>query len=128
MKTATILISLFLLSSLPFAAFADPYDKTAVVASMRANAARLGAVKSAVAAQDFFAAAQAFFDYGKEAADMQKMDPPKGSKEEWVKIWKSFQDTAFIGVGACGERDAAKALKALDGLVALNKAGHPAFR
>ena len=59
---------------------------------------------------------------------MQKMDPPKGSQEDWVKIWNSFQDKAFIGIGACGERDAAKVLKALDDLVAVNKIGHPEFR
>lgn len=108
--------------------FAEPYDKGVVVSSMRANAARIGAIKTALGAKDFATAAQSFYDYGKDAVLMQKMDPPKGSKEEWTKIWVSFQDKAFIGVGACGERDAAKAAKVLDELVALNKVGHPAFR
>lgn len=128
MKFVSFMVALVLLVALPLSAFAAPYDKDVVVTAMRANVARVGAVKAAVAAQDFFAAAQAFFEYGKEAADMLKMDPPKGSVEEWVRLWKTFQDKAFLGVGACGERDAAKVLKALDELVAVNKVGHPTFR
>ena len=128
MRKSSILMLVLFWVGLSSAVFAEPYDKSVVVAAMRANVARMGAIKTAVNAQDFFAAGQAFFDYGKEAAAMQKMDPPKGSKEEWVKIWVSFQDKAFLGVGACGERDPAKALKLLDELAALNKVGHPAFR
>jgi len=128
MKLTSFLVALVLIVGLPGAAFAEPYNKETVVASMRANLARVGAIKAAVAAQDFYAAAQAFFEYGKEAADMLKMDPPKGSAEEWVRLWKTFQDKAFLGVGACGERDAAKVLKALDELVAVNKPGHSTFR
>ncbi|MFA6505464.1 MAG: hypothetical protein WCT14_05160 [Treponemataceae bacterium] len=126
-KSSLLLVVLFIVG-LSAAVFAEPYDKAATVAAMRANVARIGAIKKAVAAEDFFSAGKAFFDYGVEAAAMRKMDPPKGSQEEWTKIWAAFQDKAFVGVGACGERDAAKALKTLDELVALNKVGHPAFR
>ena len=98
-----------------------------MVAAMRANQARIGVIKAAVAANDFFAAGQAFFDYAREAAEMRKMDPPKGSKDDWIGVWSSFQDKAFMGIGACGERDAAKVLKALDDLVAVNKVGHSEF-
>jgi len=128
MKTSSFLVALVLLVALPLAAFAGPYNKDFVVAGMRANQARIGLVKTAVANQDFFAAAQAFFDYAKLAAELQKMDPPKGSKDDWVRLWNMFQDKAFLGVGACGERDSAKVLKALDELVAVNKIGHPEFR
>ena len=128
MKTVSFLVALALLVALPLSAFADPYNKDIVVAGMRANQARIGIVKTAVANKDFFAAAQAFFDYAKLAAALQKMDPPKGSKDDWVMLWNTFQDKAFLGVGACGERDAAKTLKALDDLVAVNKIGHPEFR
>jgi hypothetical protein len=128
MKTASFLAVLVLLVALPLSAFADPYNKDVVVAAMRANMARIATVKAAVANKDFFAAGQAFFDYAREAADMQKMDPPKGSKDDWIATWSTFQDKAFIGIGACGERDAAKVLKALDDLVAVNKGGHAEFR
>jgi len=95
---------------------------------MRANQARIDVVKTAVANNDFFKAGQAFFEYATLAARMQGMDPHKGSKGDWVRIWNLFQDKAFLGIGACGERDAAKVLKALDELVAVNKIGHPEFR
>lgn len=128
MRKSSFLLVAFLFAGLSSAAFADAYDKDAVVAGMRANVARVGAIKTAVAAQDFFAAGKSFFEYGALAAAMQKMDAPKGSQEEWSDIWVAFQDKAFEGVGACGERDAAKALKILDDIVAMNKVGHPAFR
>ncbi|MCX7028255.1 MAG: hypothetical protein NT061_12410 [Spirochaetes bacterium] len=128
MKTASFFVTLALLVALPLAAFAEPYNKDVVVTAMRANQARIGGIKTAVANKDFFAAGQAFFDYAKEASDMLKMDPPKGSKDDWARVWSSFQDKAFLGIGACGERDAAKVLKALDDLVAVNKIGHPEFR
>ncbi len=128
MKKVTFISMLILLVLLPLAAFAEPYDKDVVVASMRANVARVGFIKSAVAKNDYFAAAQAFFDYASEAARMQKMDPPKNSREDWLRLWNAFQDKALLGVGACGERDSAKVLKALDELVAVNKIGHSTFR
>ena len=128
MKKVSFIAVLVLLVLLPIATFAEPYDKNVVVAAMRANVARVGFIKTAVAKNDYFAAAQAFFEYASEAAKMQVMDPPKNSKEDWLKLWNMFQDKAFLGIGACGERDAAKVLKALDELVAVNKIGHPEFR
>jgi hypothetical protein len=128
MKRISILLVIVLMVGLPLALSAEAYDKEVVVQNMRANVARIGAIKAAVAAEDFFAAAQAFFAYSEEAAVLQKMDPPKGSKEEWAGLWGAFQYKALTGVGACGERDAEKALKILDELVAFNKVGHPMFR
>jgi hypothetical protein len=128
MKSVSFLLAIVLLVGLPLAVSADAYNKSVVVATMRGFAAKIGTVKTAVAARDFVAAAQALYDYGKSASDLAKMDPPKGSAEDWTRTWNLFQDKAFMGVGACGERDAAKVLKTLDELVALNKFGHPAFR
>ena len=127
-KVASFLVALALLFALPLSVSADPYNKDAVVAAMRANQARIGTIKAAVAAKDFLAAAQGFFDYAREASEMLKMDAPKASQEDWIRIWNSFQDKALLGAGACGERDPAKVLKALDDLVAVNKVGHPEFR
>ena len=128
MKKVSLLALFILMVMLPISAFAEPYDKDTVVAAMRANQARISVVKTAVANNDFFKAGQAFFDYASLAARMQAMDPPKGSKDDWVRLWNLFQDKAFLGIGACGERDATKVLKALDELVAVNKLGHPEFR
>ncbi len=128
MKKVSFIAVLILLVLIPISVVAEPYDKDVVVAAMRANVARVGFIKSAVAKNDYFSAAQAFFEYASEAARMQTMEPPKNSKENWLKLWNVFQDKAFIGIGACGERDSAKVLKALDELVAVNKIGHPEFR
>ncbi len=126
MKRSVIAIALVLLAST--AVLAAPYDKAATVAVMRANVARMQAIKAAAAAGDFNAAAQAFFDYAKAAQSAMLMDPPKGSKEDWNQTWQAFVDAAYRGVGACAEKDAAKVLKALDELVLVNKRGHSTFR
>jgi hypothetical protein len=128
MRKSITLVAIALLVGLPLALSADAYDKAAVVQNMHSNAARITVIKNAIAVGDFFAAGSAFFDYGSEAAAMQKMDPPKGSKDQWVKIWTDFQDKAFMGVGACGERNAEKSLKILDEIVGLSRVGHPTFR
>jgi hypothetical protein len=128
MKRSSLFLAIVLLVGLPLALSADAYDKAAVVENMHSNAARITVIKNAIAAGDFFAAGSAFFAYGSEAASMKMMDPPKGSKDQWVKIWTDFQEKAFMGVGACGERDAEKSLKILDEIVALSRVGHPSFR
>jgi len=108
--------------------WANPYDKAATVAAMRANAARIQTIKTAVAAGDYFAAAQSFFDYAKVAEYMLKSDPPKGSKDEWIAIWQAFEDQSLMAVGLCATKDSARILKALDDIVGLNKQGHTKFR
>ncbi len=122
---ALVFLAAFVMA-LPVAA--QSYDRDAVVAVMRGNGARLGTIKSAIAAKDIVATAQQFFDFGKGAAEMAKMTPPNGSAEEWLRIWSAFQDAAFKGVGAAGERDFAKMQKALDEILALNKQGHGMFK
>jgi hypothetical protein len=128
MRKSITLLAIAFLVGLPLSLSADAYDKAVIVENMRANVARITVIKNAVAAGDFFAAGNAFFEYGSEAAAIQKMDPPKGSKDQWVKIWVDFQEKAFMGVGACGERDAEKSLKILDEIVALSRVGHPTYR
>ncbi len=128
MKRVSVLLAIALLAGLPAALSADAYDKEVAVKAMRENVARMSIIKNALAAQDFHTAGKAFFEYGNDAAALAKMDPPKGSKEEWVKLWAAFQDKAFQGVGACGERDAAKSLKILDELGAFARPGHSTFR
>ncbi|MEI6877203.1 MAG: hypothetical protein WCL50_18985 [Spirochaetota bacterium] len=126
MKRSVIAIALVFLASV--AVIAAPYDKAATVTVMRANVARMQAIKAAAAAGDFNAAAQAFFDYAKAAQAEIQMDPPKGSKDDWIQTWQTFVDDAYRGVGACADKDAAKVLKALDELVSVNKHGHSTFR
>ena len=128
MKRLSVLLAIALLAGLPAALSADAYDKEVVVQAMRDNVARMSVIKNALAAQDFHAAGKAFFEYGDDAAALAKLDPPKGSKEEWIQLWAAFQDKSFQGVGACGDRDAAKSLEILNELGAFAMPGHSTFR
>jgi len=128
MKRALPFLVAAFIAALPLAVSAGPYDKAAVQTNMRANGARLQAIKAAIGGMDYSAASAAFVDFGKEAVALQKMDPPKGSKDDWVKTWKSFEDAAARGVAACVAKDAAAAQKALEEIQAIMKYGHPTFR
>ncbi len=128
MKTLKLAVGLVLFSIAPMLVFAAGYDRAKTLEVMHANVARVGAIKTALGSQDYFAAAQAFFDFAKAVNDMQNMDPPKGSKDDWIKAWAAFQDSALKGVGACGARDSAAAQKSLSELLGGMQAGHSEFK
>ena len=104
------------------------YDRDTVIQVMRSNAQTLGQVKSALNKGDFFAAAEGFWKFAEGQNRIMKFTPPKGSKAEWDRVLGKFVDTALRGVGAAGDRDAAKGIKILEELQALNKEGHSIFR
>lgn len=128
MKKIVSILAVAALLAMPFALAAVPFDLPTSQTVMRGNAARVQAIKTALASQDYLAAAGGFFDYAKAAAQMSAMDPPKGNADDWRKTWAAFQDAALKGVGACGERDASKAQKSLDELLGFMKFGHSTYR
>lgn len=105
-----------------------PYDKNVVVKAMRDNMSLTTKVRTSIGAGDFNAAAQAFFDLAKIGVELKKMAPPKGSADDWAKLWDDFTNDAYKGVGACGEKDAAKAKKQLDAIMNSQRGGHGAFK
>jgi hypothetical protein len=127
-KKSVLALGLALLLLSPLGLFATDYDHAAALVVMHGNLGRVQAIKAAIASGDFYGAAQAFFDFAKAADQMQKMDPPKGPKEDWMKVWASFQDTALKGVGFCGDRDPAGVQKSLDTLLGYMKGGHGEFK
>jgi hypothetical protein len=127
-KKSVLAIGLAFLLLSPLGIFAADYDHAAALVVMHGNLARVQAIKAAIASSDFFGAAQSFFDFAKAADQMQKMDPPKGSKDDWTKVWAGFQDAALKGVGFCGDHDQAGVQKSLDTLLGFMKGGHGEFK
>jgi hypothetical protein len=104
------------------------YDRAVVVQVMRDNASILGQVRTALNRGDFFAAASGFWKFAEGQNRIMQFTPPKGSKAEWDKILDQFVSAALRGVGAAGEKDAAKGLAVLAELQRLNQSGHAMFR
>ena len=127
-KTKLILaVSLVLLVGLTPALFAQ-YDKDTVVKTMRGNLAAMQALTPAVNSKDYYTAALKLMDLAQGAKAMQAVNPPKGDKAEWDRIWSDMIQAAFRGIGACGTRNL-DALKTEVGAVgALSKEGHTKFR
>ncbi len=105
-----------------------PYDKNVVVKAMRDNMSLTAKVRSAIGAGNFDAAAQSFFDLALIGVELKKMTPPKGSAADWAKAWEEFAAAGYKGVGASGEKDAAKARAQLDIIMASQKSGHGTFK
>jgi hypothetical protein len=104
------------------------YDRAVVVQVMRDNVTILGQVRTALNKGDFFAAASGFWKFAEGQNRIMQYTPPKGSKAEWDKALDQFVSTALRGVGAAGEKDAAKGLAVLAELQKLNQSGHAMFK
>ena len=122
-----LVLALVVASVVPLAAQTG-YDRAVVVQVMRDNASTLGQVRTALNRGDFFAAASGFWKFAEGQNRIKQFTPPKGSKAEWDKILDEFVSTALRGVGAAGEKDAAKGLAVLAELQKLNQSGHAMFR
>jgi hypothetical protein len=106
----------------------ETYDKAVVVQVMRTNVATLGQVKAALNKGDFYAAAEGFWKFAEGQNKIMQYTPPKGGKAEWNRVLGEFVSTALRGVGASGEKDAAKGLAIVEELQKLNKTGHTLFK
>jgi hypothetical protein len=128
-KQVSILLVLALVAAfvVPLAA-QTTYDRAVVVQVMRDNVTILGQVRTALNQGNFFAAATGFWKFAEAQNRIMQFTPPKGSKEEWDKTLDQFASTALRGVGAAGEKDAAKGLAVLAELQKLQQAGHSMFR
>lgn len=105
-----------------------PYDKNVVVKAMRDNMSLTAKARTAIGSGNFDVAAQAFFDLALIGVELKKMTPPKGSAADWAKAWEEFAAAGYKGVGASGEKDAAKARVQLDAIMASQKSGHGTFK
>ncbi len=125
--SAFVAMALFMVLVFPAAA-QETYDKAVVVQVMRGNVATLGQVKAALNKGDFYAAAEGFWKFAEGQNKIMQYTPPKGSKAEWDRVLGEFVSTALRGVGASGEKDAAKGLAIVEELQKLNKTGHTLFK
>jgi hypothetical protein len=104
------------------------YDKELVVKVMQANGANMGELKKAIEGKDFFMAAETLMAIAKDMKSLEAVTPPKGSKEEWDANHQLIIDTAFKGIGACGEQDLDKLNEYVGEIGKLIKEGHGMFR
>ncbi len=127
MKKLALMTLLTLVGALAFAADPKPYDSAAVKDIMRSNGSQMGAVTKAINAGDWAAVAAGFQVFAANAQKAAQYAPPKGDAKEWARIWEDFLYAAWRGIGAAGEKDAAKAKAALGALGQDQKAGHGQF-
>jgi hypothetical protein len=106
----------------------SPYDSAATKDVMHANVAALGAINNALETGDWVAVANGFLLFAQNAQKALQSAPPKGDAQAWARIWEDVLFTAYRGVGAAGEKDAAKAQAALDQIIGDRNTGHSAFK
>ena len=108
-------------------AFAQ-YNRSAVVAQMRASGGLVQEANKAAGSQDFYTAAVKLMALAEGHNALTALAPPKGAEAEWDRIHNDLVAAAFRGIGACGERDAAKLQAEIGRIFALSKEGHDKFR
>ncbi len=128
MRTIAVALLLSLGGTLAFPAGVSPYDPAATKEVMRANVAALTAINKALAAGDWVAVANGFLVFAQSATKALQSTPPKGDPLAWNRLWEEVLFAAYRGVGAAGEKDAAKAKAALDQIIGSRNAGHAAFK
>ena len=109
-------------------AWVSPYDPAATKEVMHANVAAQNAINKALAAGDWVAVANGFLQFAQNAQKAMQSAPPRGDAKEWANIWEDVLFAAYRGVGAAGEKDAAKAKTALDQIIANRNVGHAEFK
>jgi len=104
------------------------YDSAKVVDVMHTNGASLHAAKAGIDAADPKAAADAFNTIATADQPLLGLNPPKGSKADWDKLFTDLIATAKKGSAASTAKDWAGAKAALGELRALMGKGHGEFR
>lgn len=104
------------------------YNKEAVVKAMQANRALMGEISKAAGGKDFFTAAEKLMEVAKDFKSLDAVTPTKGKKEDWDRIHKGIIQSAFKGIGACGEENAEKLNAALTEIGGFMKEGHGMFK
>ena len=104
------------------------YDKDMVVKVMKSNGKAMGELKKAAEDKDFFMAAEKLMEVAKNMKSLEKMNPTKGSKEDWDKNHGTLIKATFKGIGACGDEDAEALNTYIGEIGALIKEGHGMFR
>jgi len=128
MKHFALVLALLVCGTLAWAADPQPYDEAAIDGIMSSNSAEVQAVKKGIEAGDWTSVAHSFIQFSQNAEKALTYAPPKGDVSDWQKIWTNFKFEAYQGVGAAGEKDAAKAKAALNQLLGDRGKGHREFR
>ena len=119
-----LIITFVLLIGFAGMAFAEEYDQEHVVEVRRNNMMLMGEIGEAAAAEEWFQAAFKLFELAEGMYGLIMYEPPRGPEEDWQETLTEFVNTAFIGIGACGTRDAEALQASIDTLRQLNRQGH----
>ncbi len=121
----SILLLVFLFSSVQV--FAE-YSRSKVVKVMRNNLKMMRQLKTAEENEDFFSAAEAFMEIAQGSNTIKDYDPKRGPQSAWNNTHLSMINTAFGGIGACGNEDIEAVREAIAAISALNAQGHSAHK
>jgi hypothetical protein len=124
-KTFILLMGIILLAS---CTTVKPYDSDAVKMSMHIILDSAKSIGAAVESGDVSNSDMDFKTLKEEFHKLAKMEPPKGSEEEWEMIHKQMVSLSIEGLKAAKDGDVNNVGRILGELFALQKKGHGAFK
>jgi hypothetical protein len=128
MKKRLILVVVTLLSFLFLTQTAmAAYDSAQTKAVMKQAALSMKELNDKVAAKDYYGAAEKFMDIAKLFKGLEGTTPPACDQAQWVRILEGMVNSAFKGIGACGQKDDAGIKQAIADMVKFRDEGHQTF-
>ncbi len=73
---------------------------------MHDNLSLIGEITAGAETEESVFTAQKLFAITEGKLLIMKYDPPRGRKADWDATLSEFVNTAFVGIGACGAKDA----------------------
>jgi hypothetical protein len=119
----TMLASLLFLTQTAMAA----YDSVQTKATMRLTVQTLKELNDKVAAKDYYGAAEKFMDIAKLFKALESAAPPACDQTQWLRVIEGVVNSAFKGIGACGQKDDAGIKQAISDIVKFRDEGHKMF-
>lgn len=103
------------------------YDSAQTKAAMKQAAQTFKELNDKAAARDYFAAAEKFMDLAKLFKGLESAAPPACDQAQWARITDGIVNSAFRGIGACGQKDDAGIKQAIADIVKFRDEGHKTF-
>jgi hypothetical protein len=103
------------------------YDSAQTKATMKQAAQNMKELNDRAAAKDYYGAAEKFMDMAKLFKGLEGAAPPACDQSQWIRIIEGLVNSAFKGIGACGQKDDAGIKQAIADIAKFRDEGHQMF-
>ncbi|MBN2737335.1 MAG: hypothetical protein JXR70_10165 [Spirochaetales bacterium] len=127
-KTMILYCAIFLLFSLPLFSEESENKNINIGQTMRNMMNTFININQSFKANDYFETSEGLMDLAKLVKPLTKINPPKGSKEQWNTFLNELIKNCFLAIGAAADENSEAIKKYLGRISEIQKQGHTLFR